>query len=438
MAFTIADRVLDTTTSTASPFALSGTAPTGYKTFLTGIGNNNTCYYTIQNPANGEWETGTATLTGGTTLTRVSLIGSSTNSAVTFSAGTKYIFVALPASKNVYLDNSNVVNVDGDVTATSQNGGQLAGFRNRIINGACNVQQRAEVTNSAIDFFMYGGPDRFVAVNYDETGSPGVFTQSASSLTYQGVSKSAVRQTVNTAKTLFTTYDTWYGLAQMIEGYNCFDMLGKFATISFIFNTNLSGTYSVAIHDSNLANSYTSTFNAVANTPLKVTIQLSAVIPIDADIPKSNATGLIILVGYLAYAPTAVSTLNAWSASSNVMASTATNWAATSGNFIELTELQLEVGKVATPFERRPYGMEFAMCQRYYQDSGFLGRCTTTGAQTLSFNFPTMRAIPDLGAPAFGSAFTGATFSAISVSSLVQTTNNSAVANFSISRSAEL
>lgn len=39
----------------------------------------------------------------------------------------------------------------------------------------------------------------------------------------------------------------------------------------------------------------------------------------------------------------------------------------TSGNYIEVANVQLEIGKVATPFEHRLYGEEFALCQRYYQ-----------------------------------------------------------------------
>jgi len=48
MALVLADRVRDTTTTTGTgTVTLSGTAPTGYQTFATGVGNDNTTYYTI-------------------------------------------------------------------------------------------------------------------------------------------------------------------------------------------------------------------------------------------------------------------------------------------------------------------------------------------------------------------------------------------------------
>jgi len=40
---------------------------------------------------------------------------------------------------------------------------------------------------------------------------------------------------------------------------------------------------------------------------------------------------------------------------------------AVSGNISYLRQVQLEVGKVATPFEHRSYGEELALCQRYYE-----------------------------------------------------------------------
>jgi len=46
---------------------------------------------------------------------------------------------------------------------------------------------------------------------------------------------------------------------------------------------------------------------------------------------------------------------------------TFTNIAITSGEYVEISEVQMEVGNVATPFEVRLYGEELALCQRYYQ-----------------------------------------------------------------------
>jgi hypothetical protein len=40
---------------------------------------------------------------------------------------------------------------------------------------------------------------------------------------------------------------------------------------------------------------------------------------------------------------------------------------ATSGATFYITGVQLEAGSVASPFERRDYGRELIMCQRYYQ-----------------------------------------------------------------------
>ena len=43
------------------------------------------------------------------------------------------------------------------------------------------------------------------------------------------------------------------------------------------------------------------------------------------------------------------------------------NTTITAGEYVEATMLQMELGKVATPFEHRTYGEELALCQRYYE-----------------------------------------------------------------------
>jgi len=43
-----------------------------------------------------------------------------------------------------------------------------------------------------------------------------------------------------------------------------------------------------------------------------------------------------------------------------------------SGDYMDIAMVQVELGKVATPFEHRSYGEELALCQRYYERSGNL------------------------------------------------------------------
>ena len=46
----------------------------------------------------------------------------------------------------------------------------------------------------------------------------------------------------------------------------------------------------------------------------------------------------------------------------------------TSGDWIEMTQIQLELGKVATPFEHRSYGEELALAQRFFQKGTYYDR----------------------------------------------------------------
>lgn len=99
MPFVYADRVRETSTTTGTGTVSLAGAVTGFRTFSAGIGGSNTCYYVISHRTASEWEVGYGTLDAlGTTLTRTSVISSSnSNSVVTLSAGTKDVFVTLPA-----------------------------------------------------------------------------------------------------------------------------------------------------------------------------------------------------------------------------------------------------------------------------------------------------------------------------------------------------
>ena len=106
MALVLNDRVRETSTTTGTGAISLGGAVDGFQTFAAGIGNSNTCYYAISLRGGSEFETGLGTLDGSSAnLTRTTVFQSSnSDNAVSFSAGTKDVFVTLPASKAVFED----------------------------------------------------------------------------------------------------------------------------------------------------------------------------------------------------------------------------------------------------------------------------------------------------------------------------------------------
>ena len=102
MAFVLNDRVKQTSTSTGTgTINLTGTE-TGFETFVTGIGDGNSCFYAIANDGTSEFEVGIGTVTDAATdtLSRDTVISSSnSDSLVDFAAGTKTVLCTYPASR---------------------------------------------------------------------------------------------------------------------------------------------------------------------------------------------------------------------------------------------------------------------------------------------------------------------------------------------------
>jgi hypothetical protein len=57
-------------------------------------------------------------------------------------------------------------------------------------------------------------------------------------------------------------------------------------------------------------------------------------------------------------------------------------WIANSGATFYITGVQLEAGSVASPFERRDYGRELMMCQRYFELATVYSASATGGSRT--------------------------------------------------------
>jgi hypothetical protein len=111
MSLALADRVRQTSTSTGTGTITLDGSVEGYQSFEV-IGNNNTTYYTISGGA--QWEVGIGTYYGGT-LARTTVISSSTGSKLDLAAGTKDVFVTLPAENTI----TSIASADGSVIVTA-------------------------------------------------------------------------------------------------------------------------------------------------------------------------------------------------------------------------------------------------------------------------------------------------------------------------------
>ena len=398
MALVLSDRVRVSSVTTGTGALALGVAIPGFQDF-TVIGDGNTTFYTIADSTAGTWETGIGTYSStGPTLARTTVLESSNAGAlVNFGVGAKDVFVSYPASRAVSTDGgvafANAVSVpsgaSGAQVPQSQETAmlattQLAGNRNIVINGACQIAQRA---NSVISTTSgtYGGPDRYFG-----TVTSGSLTQSASSLDFGGRTIPAIRQTVGVAPTSIAAGDYWGGINQCIESANCFHVRGREVVLSFIFNTNVAGTYSISVRVYRApTHSFVAAFTVAANTPTRIEIPVAAVPSAATALTCTNLSGIYLNVGFLNTGTYEAPSTDAWISGNyhTAAAAASTNWAATAGNFIELTELQLELGTVATPFEYRMN--ELQLCQRYYEvlEGRIVGTYASSGSSYVHWPF---------------------------------------------------
>ena len=144
MALVVKDRVRETTTTLGTGTVTLGGAVAGFQAFSV-IGNGNTTYYTISDPATGAWEVGIGTYTSsGTTLSRDTVLESSnSNNLVNFGAGTKDVFVTYPADRSVTSDVSTTFTAAQTFRAANAVRSEAAATQDAVV-----VAGRAGGTNS--------------------------------------------------------------------------------------------------------------------------------------------------------------------------------------------------------------------------------------------------------------------------------------------------
>ena len=178
MALEIADRVKETTTTTSTgTYALAG-AVDGFQSFAA-VGNGNTTYYACTDGTDYEVGIGSFTLSGNT-LTRVTILESSnSDAAVNWGAGTKEIFVTVPAEKYLVRDASGNVSLTGNLTISgnvdgrdvSADGSKLDGIESGATADQTAAQIRAKV-EAASDSNVFSDADHS-KLNGIEAGATG-------------------------------------------------------------------------------------------------------------------------------------------------------------------------------------------------------------------------------------------------------------------------
>ena len=240
------------------------------------------------------------------------------------------------------------------------------GMRNRIINGDMRIDQRnagASVgTGSGNDVYTL---DRWQAVY----GFGNKYTIQRSTTTASGFINSLL---VTSSAATSTGAGDIYHIGQTIEGFNVADLGwgaagAKTITLSFWVRSSLTGTFGGALQNSANNRSYPFTFTiSVADTFEYKTVTIAG----DTSGTWLTDNGVGIKVRFnLGSGSTYSGTAGAWSSSDFRNATGATSVLATNGATFYITGVQLEVGSVATPFERRPYGTELMLCQRYFEKS---------------------------------------------------------------------
>ena len=169
-------------------------------------------------------------------------------------------------------------------------------------------------------------------------------------------------------------------------------------TLSFWASSSQAGTFSGVVQN------YASTRSYPFSFPLPTSTWTKVVITIPGDTAgtwvMSGAGGALALFFDLGSGATYRAPAGAWAAGNFVGANGAASVVSTNAAAFYLTGVKLEIGNVATPFNRQSLAKSMSDCQRYFLWLPINMRfMATTGSQVMqAVSFPAMRASPAIGA----------------------------------------
>ena len=242
-----------------------------------------------------------------------------------------------------------------------------AGRRNLLINGDQRIDQRNGGSSLTLNGWSGYATDR---MRFGARPSTGTATIQQVADAPEGFYHSAkISRLTGSAGA-----SNYYNLLTKIEGNDiAHSGIGtdsaQYITISFWVKSNLTGTWSVGLQNEvggGDRRSYNTeyTINSASVWEYKtVTIPLlqSGVWYYD------NRAGLQLQFDLGSGSDYTNTTLNQWQSVNILASANAVRFFETNGATWQITGIQLELGKVATPFEHRSYGEELALCQRYFE-----------------------------------------------------------------------
>ena len=254
----------------------------------------------------------------------------------------------------------NTASINGATPTTDNTMG-----KNRLINGDMRIDQRNAGASVTVSTGSLGYTlDRWAAIE----NTDGVMTAQQDTSAPSGFVNSLKFTTTTADASLASTQFAY--TVQRIEGLNVADLgwgtaNAKTVTISFWVRSSLTGTFGGAVYNGGSNRSYPFTYAiSVADTWEYKTVTIAG--DTTGTWLTTNGIGLQLVFG-LGVGSTYSGTAGSWSGSLAFSATGATSVIGTNGATFYITGVQLEAGSVATSFERRSYGQELALCQRYYQ-----------------------------------------------------------------------
>ena len=252
--------------------------------------------------------------------------------------------------------------------------GPLGGFRNRLLNGDFNVWQRGTSQTSS----GYGSDDRWINFHSGSTKTHSLqaFTLGQTDVPGEpeGFSRTVVSSVAGAANLVVKT--------QRIEGVRTF--AGQTVTLSFWAKADANRPIALEFSQ-NFGTGGTPSASVFSIGMQKFSLttawqKFTATVAIPSISGKTLGTDSDFLEMAFWY-----DAGSDWDARTDSLGQQ-------SGTF-DIARVQLEASSVATPFEPRPFSVEFSLCQRYYQSAPFgilYGAYATDAYAQIQIGFPTL------------------------------------------------